>query len=117
MPAFTPEQVQLAFLAGQPAINREIKNLTVVHPSWLEGQYEVAPWPVDGASMTEITYRGSLPKMETDFSKWKKVNEVVGCNPCEPNNCGYNWTQFGGSGLERKVADLYDRDWETNRDR
>lgn len=115
MPTFTPDEVSLAFIAAQPVINQQIKNLSVQVPDWMEGNLDIAPWPEDANSgeMEEISYRGSLPPMEKDFSKWRKVSGPKGCQPCELDNCGYNWTQFGGSGLDRKLVSLMTRDFRS----
>lgn len=107
MESLTPELVNEAFLAAPPAISSQILDLTVKHPSFMRDMYQVEQFDLgQGASLQQLIYRGSKPPIERDFSKWKKIGDLSGCNPCDVPNSTYNWTTFGGHGFDRKLLEL-----------
>ncbi len=110
----TPSQVDEAFLASQPYIANEILDLTIKSPNWMGSLWAMEEWPRGvGSMMEQIVFKGAMPQIERDFDKWKKQGNLQGCDPCAPPDCSYNWTMFGGHGLERKVTSLMNRDFRT----
>jgi len=107
-------QVNDAFLAAQPLIAREIQDMTVQYPNWLRDIVQAEPFPLgEGNSMDQLIYRGSMPAIERGLENWRKLSQVQGCDPCQPDGCGYNWTQFGGSAMERRKVELMTRDFRS----
>ena len=108
------KEVQEGFLAGAPLIKQEIQDKSVQIPNFLIDNYQKEPWPLgEGTQMQEITFRSNLPQTERGLAAWKKLGNVQGCDPGPAPGCGYNWTKFGGYGLERKVIELMERDFRT----
>ena len=107
-------EVQEAFLKAPPLISQQILDLTIKHPSWLRDLYEVEEWPRgNGTVMEQLVFRGALPEIERGFDKWKRLGGNTGCDVgCSPD-CGYNWTQFGGHGFDRKVTELMRREFRS----
>lgn len=107
-------QVNSAFLAGAPLIDKQILDLTIKHPNWMRDVYQTEPFPLgSGTSYQQLIYRGSLPEREEGFGKWKTLNNNTGCAPdCGPD-CSYNWSRFGTHGFDRKVLALMSRDFRT----
>lgn len=64
----------------------------------------------EGTVKTELEFRGELPATETDFSKWAKLRQNVGCDPCQGPGCGYNMTHVGGFGFNQKIIELMSRE-------
>lgn len=107
-------QVQSAFLAAPPLIDQTILDLTIKHPSFLRDIPEVAEWPLgNGSLMTQLILRGQMPQIERGFNQWKKQLNNTGCTPCDGPDCAYNWSTFGGLGIEQKVIELMERDFQT----
>lgn len=110
----SPDQVQEAFLAATPLIAQEILDLTVTHPSWLRDLYDVEVWPTGaGTQIEQIVFRGAMPQIERGFEKWKKIEGNSGCSPVDSDDCKYNWSAFGGHGLERKITEMMSRDFRS----
>lgn len=110
----TEVDVTEAFLAATPLINQEILDLSIKHPNWARDFFDLQPWPKgQGTTMSQIVFRAQMPQIERGFSKWAKQANNTGCAPCEGPNCSYNWTPFGGTGLERKITELMDREFRT----
>ena len=106
------QEVVQAFLAAPPLIDEKIKYIELVQPSWISGMAKYTPFPLgSGNTLQRITMRGEMPPVERGFDKWKTLGEVTGCNPCPPDACGYNWTQFGGTAFERHAFKLMKRDF------
>lgn len=107
-------EVQSAFLAAPPLVSQKILDLSIQHPNWIRDLYEVAPWPAGGGTiMEQLVLRGSLPQVERGFDKWKKLQNNTGCDvSCSPD-CGYNWTQMGGHGIDRKITELMRREFRS----
>lgn len=109
----TEQEVTEGFLAAPSLIAQQIMDLTVKHPSWTRDLPKFTEFPRgNGTEFQQIVFRGEMPQIERGFSKWKLLNNNSGCNPCE-TDCGYNTTLFGGSGLERKVARMMERDFRS----
>jgi hypothetical protein len=110
----TESSVQEAFLAAPPLIAKTIYNLTIKQPRWIRDMYELEEFPRgNGTQMQQLIARGQMPQIERGFDQWKKLNNNAGCNPCEGPDCSYNFTQFGGMGLERKIMELMSRDFKS----
>lgn len=106
--------VQEAFLAAPPAIAKQIYNLTIKQPRWVRDLYEVEEFPRgNGTTMQQLILRGQMPRIERGFQEWKKLANNTGCDPCDGPDCSYNWTQFGGTGIERKITQLMSRDFRS----
>lgn len=110
----TGQEIQDAFLAAPPLISQQILDLSIKHPNWLRDLFEVEEWPRgNGTIMEQLVFRGALPQIERGFDLWKKLNNNTGCDvSCSPD-CGYNWTQFGGHGFERKITELMRREFRS----
>lgn len=109
-----PALVNEAFLAAPPLISAEIRDLSVLHPSWLRDLPAVEPWPTGtGTVMQQLIFRGGRPQIERGFDKWKKVANVQGCAPCAGPDCSYNWTPFGGHGFDVKLTELMRREFNS----
>lgn len=107
----TEQEVTEGFLAAPPLIAQQIMDLTIKHPSWTRDLPKFTEFPRgNGTEYQQLVFRGEMPQIERGFQKWKLLNNNTGCNPC-PTDCGYNTTQFGGSGLERKAARMMERDF------
>lgn len=107
-------QVQDAFLAAPPALASQILDLSVKVPNWMRDVFEVSPFPLgNGTTLEQIIYRGQMPQIERGFDRWKKLANNTGCAPCEGPDCSYNWTNFGGSGLERKLTEMMAREFRS----
>jgi len=107
----TQADVVEGFLAAPPLISQQIMDLTIKHPSWTRDLPKFTEFPRgNGTEFQQIVFRGEMPKIERGFNSWKLLNNNSGCNPCA-ENCSYNTTQFGGSGLERKAARMMSRDF------
>lgn len=109
---FTTEVANQAFFAATPDIAAEIKDLSYNMPMWLADLYEVKPWEATDNVMQQLIFRGSMPEVESGFSKWKQLAASAGCEPCT-NDCSYNWTTFSGHGLERRLIALSRREFRT----
>ncbi len=110
----TEADVQEAFLAAPPLIAQEIMNLTVRQPRWISDMYQTEAFPLgNGAEMQQLILRGMMPQVERGFDAWKKISSNAGCEPCAGPDCSYNWTQFGGTGIERKIMQLMERDFRS----
>lgn len=110
----TGQEVQDAFLAAPPLISQTILDLTIKHPNWLRDMFETEEWPRgNGTIMEQLVFRGAMPQIERGFDAWKSLNNNTGCDvSCSPD-CGYNWTQFGGNGFERKITQLMRREFRS----
>lgn len=114
--SITEKCVADAFLAAPPLISQQILDLSIKHPNWLRDLYEVEEWPRgNGTIMEQLVFRGELPAIERGFADWKKLNNNTnyGCHSCEGPDCGYNWTQFGGHGFDRKLTELMRREFRS----
>lgn len=108
------DQVQQAFLAAPPLIAQEIVDLTVQSPSFLMDLPEYDTWPAgNGTQMQQLVFRGEMPQIERGFNNWSKLTDNTGCDPCDGPNCSYNWTTFGGTSMDRKLAELMRREFKT----
>lgn len=108
--------VQQAFLAAPPMIAQQIVDLTIKHPSWLRDVFEVDYWPEgEGTIMQQIVIKGTMPKIERDFSAWKHLDNTTnyGCVPCNGPDCSYNMSTLGGHGFERKIVPLMRREFRS----
>lgn len=110
----TETQVREAFLAAPPALASSIVDLTIKHPVWLRDLYALEEFPLgQGTVQQTLVMRGRMPKIERGFEQWKKLSNNTGCDPCAGPDCGYNWTNFGGFGMERKLAELGRREFRS----
>ena len=110
----TGQQVNSAFLAGAPLIDKQVLDLSVKHPNWMRDVYAVEPFPLGaGTQYQQIIFRGSLPEREEGFAAWKALGNNTGCDPACSPDCGYNWSRFGTHGFDRKVMGLMKRDFRT----
>lgn len=108
-------QAQLLLLGAPPLISQEIKERQVTIPNFMRDMYSVEPFPLGhGTSMQELLLRPKLPAIERDFSKYRKLGDTSGCNPCAPPDCTRNWSPLGGFGMERKVFELMDRSFRSD---
>jgi len=108
-------QAQLLLLGAPPLISQEIKERQVAVPNFMRDMYSVEPFPLGhGTSMQELLLRPKLPAIERDFSKYRKLGDTSGCNPCAPPDCTRNWSPIGGFGMERKVFELMDRSFRSD---
>lgn len=110
----TQEQVVEALLAAPPLLAREILDLTIKTPDFLRDLPLMEEFPRgNGTTMQQIVVRGQMPPIERGFQKWKKLDNNTGCDPCDGPDCSYNWTQFGGLGLEKRMFTLMERDFRS----
>lgn len=110
----TQDEVVEALLAAQPLLAREILDLTLKTPDFLRDIAATEEFPRgQGTSQQQIIVRGAMPPIERGFAKWNKLNNNAGCEPCEGPDCSYNWTMFGGLGLEKRLFTLMDRDFRS----
>lgn len=108
------ENVTEAFLAAPPLLSSQIFDMSLKFPLWLMDLYQVEEFPLgNGTQMQQLITRGQLPAIERGFDKWAQISNNTGCDPCEGPNCSYNWTQFGGLGIERKIMSLMTRDFRS----
>lgn len=109
--------IQEAFLQSPPLISAQILDLSVQHPNWYRDMYEVEEFPRGNGTLQEqLIYRAAKPQIERGFSQWRRLNNAMhnnGCNTCEGPDCSYNWTMWGGYGLERKIMELMHRDFRS----
>jgi len=114
MSTLTPERVNQAFLAAPPYLAQQILDLSIKHPNFLRDIPSMKEWPVGvGNTMQQLIIRGAMPQIERGFEKWAKKGDLSGCEPCEGDNCSYNWTTFPGHGIDRKTTSLMSRDFRT----
>lgn len=114
MSCITLDSVEQAFLAATPLIAQQIQDLTVKTPVWLRDLWEIETFPEGaGTILEQIVFRGGMPQIERDFTKWKKLNNNTGCNPGEGPDCTYNWSTLGGYGFDRKITELMERDYRS----
>lgn len=112
--AITPDQVNEAFLAAPPLMSQDILDLSIKHPNWLQDIFEVSEWPQgQGTIMQQLIIRGGRPTIERGTGAWKKLGNLSGCDPCEGPKCDYNWTTFGGYGIDRKQTELMSQDFRS----
>lgn len=110
----TPDQVQEAFLASPPLIAQQILDLSVKHPIWLSDLWSLEEWPRgNGTLLEQLVFRGAMPQIERGFERWRKIQNISGCNPCSGPDCNYNWNFFGGHGFERKLTELMSQDFRS----
>lgn len=109
----TFEQVTEAFLAAPPQVAQGILDFTVKTPMWMSEIYPIEPWAAQGPIEQQLISRAVMPQVERGFDKWRSVPNTTGCDPCSGPRCGYNWTQFGGTALERRTIALMDRDFRS----
>lgn len=111
-----PAEVNDAFLAAPPLIAEQILDLTVKHPNWMAEQIQYDTFPLGaGTSLDQLIFRGQMPQIERGFDQWKKLQSNVGCDPCDGPDSSYNWTDFGGSGMQRKTMNMMRREFKTPR--
>lgn len=109
-----PAQVLEGFLQAPPLISKQLIDKSYQHPSWLRDAIQVEDWPLGaGTAMEQIIFRGSMPEIERDFSKWRKLANNTGCNACSGPDCSYNWSSLGGTSFDRKTITLMDRDFRS----
>lgn len=108
------EAVNEAFLAAPPLISSQILDLTIKHPNWLRDLPQLEEFPRgNGTIGQQLIFRGEMPQIERGLQAWKKLGNNTGCGDlCSPD-CGYNWTVFGGHGIDRKVFELMKRDFRS----
>lgn len=110
----TEGRVQEAFLAAQPYLAASILDLSVQHPNWMADLWDLKEWDRGaGTVLQQLVFRGGRPQIERGFKNWRKLENTSGCQPCEGDNCSYNWTTFGGHAFERKTTTLMDRDFRS----
>lgn len=111
---FNPVNNQDYFLAAQPYLSSKIMDLTVQAPNFMSELPKMEEFPLgQGTTYQQLVYRGQMPQIERGFDSWKSRANDAGCDPCA-NDCAYNWTNFGGSGLDRKIAKIMDRDFKSS---
>lgn len=111
----TEGQVNDVFLAAPPAIAKEMFNLSLRVPNFVLDLPSYKEFPTgQGTQMQQLIYRGEMPPIERGFAAWNDLSNNTGCDPCAGPGCGYNWTTFGGSGLERKIIKMMSRDFRSN---
>ena len=107
-------EVTEAFLAAPPAIAKQIYNKTIKIPNWMRDMYQLEEFARgQGTTEQQLVFRGEMPPIERGFDKWKMLGNNTGCTPCEGPGCGYNWTTFGGTGIETKIMQLMERDFRS----
>lgn len=111
----TEAQVNDVFLAAPPAIAKEMFNLSLRVPNFVLDLPAYKEFPTgQGTQMQQLIYRGEMPAIERGFANWNDLSNNTGCDSCAGPGCGYNWTTFGGSGLERKIIKMMSRDFRSN---
>lgn len=109
--------IQEAFLQSPPLIAAQILDLSVQHPNWYRDMYEIEEFPRgNGTIQEQLVFKSAKPQIERGFGLWKRLNNAMhnnGCNTCEGPDCSYNWTMWGGYGLERKIMEMMHRDFRT----
>lgn len=101
-------------MAAPPMIDQQILDLSVKNPSWTRDLPKFQAFPLgSGTTFSQFVFRGEMPQIERGFSKWSLLGDNTGCNPCPGPDCSYNITQFGGTGLERKVTRLMSREFRS----
>lgn len=110
----TQGEVVEALVASQPLLAQEILDYTIKTPSFMRDLPAMEQFPLgNGTQEQQLIVRGNMPPIERGFDKWKKLNNNAGCEPCEGPSCAYNWTQFGGLGLEKRIFSLMERDFRS----
>src|SRR3982751_2406253 len=110
----TQQEVVEALVASQPLLAQEILDYTIKTPSFMRDLPAMEQFPFgNGTQEQQLIVRGNMPPIERGFDKWKKLNNNAGCEPCEGPDCAYNWTQFGGLGLEKRIFSLMERDFRS----
>lgn len=110
----TQQEVVEALVASQPLLAQEILDYTIKTPSFMRDLPAMEAFPLgNGTQQQQLIVRGNMPPIERGFDKWKKLNNNAGCEPCEGSSCAYNWTQFGGLGLEKRIFELMERDFRS----
>lgn len=110
----TQTDVVEALAAAQPLLAAEILDLTIKTPSFLRDLPLMEEFPRgNGTQMQQMEVRGEMPPIERGFDKWAKLDNNTGCEPCEGPTCSYNWTMFGGLGLNRRLVTLMSRDFRS----
>lgn len=112
------QDVQEAFLQAPPLIASQILDLSIQHPNWYRDVYETEEFPRgNGTIQEQLIYRAAKPNIERGFDLWKRLNSDSsgnnGCNSCAGPDCSYNWTLWGGYGLERRVMEMMKRDFRS----
>jgi hypothetical protein len=111
------QDIQEAFLQAPPLISSQIIDLSIQHPNWYRDVFEVEEFPRgNGTIQEQLVYRAAKPQIERGFNLWKRLNNNMinnGCNACAGPDCSYNWTIWGGYGLERKVMEMMHRDFRS----
>lgn len=108
----TVESFNQAFIAAQPDIASEILDFTHTQPRWTADLWDLKRWEATDTVMQQLIFRGSMPEVERGFDRWKRLAASSGCEPCT-NDCSYNFTQFSGHGLERRLISLMRREFMT----
>lgn len=110
----TQAEVVEALVASQPLLAQEILDYTIKTPSFMMDLPDMEPFPLgNGTQEQQLIVRGNMPPIERGFDKWNKLDNNAGCEPCEGPNCAYNWTQFGGLGIEKRIFSLMERDFRS----
>lgn len=111
----TIEDVRSAFIAAPPAIAKQIRDTSLRVPSFWSELPGYDTWDLGtGTTKTELEYKGALPNIEQGFDQWAKIGGQVGCEPCEPAGCGYNYTRLKSSGFMQKVTEPMKRELITD---
>lgn len=107
-------EIYEAFLASPPLLAQTIMDLTVKHPNWMAELFETEEFPLgNGTILQQLVLRATMPQIERGFGNWKQLGNNSGCEAsCSPD-CGYNWTQFGGHGFDRKTTSLMRREFRS----
>lgn len=108
----TFEQYNLALLAATPTIAEEILDFTHEMPVFMANLYETEAWTGNENVRQQLIFRGSMPEVETGFSRWKALANAAGCSPCL-DDCSYNFTQFNSGAFERRMVSLMSREFRT----
>lgn len=109
------DQIRAAFVAAPPIIGKQIRDYRLAMPSFFEDLPNYDVWPLgQGLTKVEIDYRASMPDYEQGFGAWKKKGGQVGCDPCQTEDCGYNYTKLRSSGINQKVVHPMTRDLITD---
>lgn len=108
------EAVNEGFLKAPPLIAAQILDLTIKHPNWLRDLPQLEEFPRgNGTQGQQLIFRGEMPQIERGLNSWKQLGNNQGCgDTCSPD-CGYNWTVFGGHGIDRKIFSLMSRDFRS----
>lgn len=110
----TPELRQILLASGH-TISDTIEVLETKYPSLYTALVELKPVQPNETEIVEYVYGHDLPPVTRDFKSWAPLTATTGCNPCEGNECAYNWNHMGGTGMSAYKTQMMFKDFKTDK--